>query len=339
MDALRRFGISAAPAWVAVLAEQDGAARAAAIGARARTGPGAAPLLIDAFRNPDKNIQHGAVRAFGAMEVASEVVPALVAALRDDDPQVRRSATEALATLGTAATGAVGELASRLGEDGDPDVQVGAAETLGSLGRAAAAAAPTLAAALLKPRLRVKAAAARALGEIGPEAIGAVPALAEALARPEPAVLAAALSAAIGIGTGGTPALVVALANGWSAAVRRDAAEALGTLGAVAGANMAKALIVALDDLDDSVRHAAAALQRLDADGVTAAAGALASPKARVRKAAAEVLAGCGRRPQRRRRGGRGRRRESPAGHRRRGCSGARRGPGPRLAARRPECH
>src|SRR5438093_2674240 len=95
-------------------------------------------------------------------------------ALQDSDPQTRREAAGALATL--KAKDAAPQLAVAL-KDQDAGVRAKAAEALWSLGADASEAVPELTAALKDQSADVRLSAAGALGEIGAQAREAIPAV------------------------------------------------------------------------------------------------------------------------------------------------------------------
>jgi HEAT repeat protein len=83
-------------------------------------------------------------------------------ALSDSDPEVRRLMIEALQGMGVEA---VGPLIAAL-KDENMDVRRSAARALGTFGRAAAASVPALETSVSDPSPEVRAAAAKALRKI-----------------------------------------------------------------------------------------------------------------------------------------------------------------------------
>jgi len=114
----------------------------------------------------------------------SRQIPALIAALKDNDPQVRTVAAKTLGALGPDAQEAVPALAELLSTE---DV-IPAARALASIGFSAREAVPALIKLLNNKEGDVRWNAARALGDIGPEAKAAVPKLIERLADPDAGV-------------------------------------------------------------------------------------------------------------------------------------------------------
>src|SRR4051794_25280702 len=105
----------------------------------------------------------------------------LVAALSDDDPDIRSSAATSLATgRDPVPASAVGPLTKMLGER-NADARTSAAAALGRVGKEAASAAEPLARLLSDPDLNVRRTAAQALGQIGSASEPAVSALGRAL--------------------------------------------------------------------------------------------------------------------------------------------------------------
>jgi HEAT repeat protein len=188
---------------------------------------------------------------------------ALVAALKDEDPLVRKVAIDSLGRVRGAPIAAVPALIGLLqtsdrlyvvqtlgafrGEakdavvaleplltDKDLEVRWNTAWTLGKIGPAAKNAVPALIRALKDPEGKVREHAAEAVGDIGPEAKEAVPALVEALKDPD-------------------------------AGVRRDAVRALGDVGQVAKPAL-PAITALLKDATPRVREATeVAIKRINA--------------------------------------------------------------------------
>jgi HEAT repeat protein len=150
--------------------------------ARLRELQGAAvPALIEALKDADPIIRRSAASALAKRRrAAREAVPALVQALKDADQSVAISAGEALSEIGPAASEGIPALVQAL-KDEDPRVRLGAASALAQMGPAAKEAVPALAHALRDQDQGVRVSAAHALGKIGPAAKAAVPELREAL--------------------------------------------------------------------------------------------------------------------------------------------------------------
>ncbi len=147
----------------------------------AEIGPAAAPAipaLIAALKDEDWDVRSSAARALGNIgPAAASAVPSLIAALKDENRNVWDKAVDALGNIGPAAVPA---LIAAL-KDKDSDVRSSAARALGQIGPAAASAVPSLIAALKDKNSNVRYFAAGALGNIGPAAASAVPSLIAAL--------------------------------------------------------------------------------------------------------------------------------------------------------------
>ncbi len=193
---------------------------------------------------------------------------ALVAALRDASPVVRREAARRLAESGDRSASAALFFALA---DPSESVRWAVAAALHRLGTAPEDVA-ALTKALRHDDAYVRSFAAYALGRLGAAAAPAVPALVEAYRREETEGRGAAVTALAALGplaAPAAPALIDGLKN--PANHRRwSAARALGRLGAAAAPAVPAALIAALRDPNPHVRvYVAQALGRL---GVEAAA-------------------------------------------------------------------
>jgi HEAT repeat protein len=162
-----------------------------------RVGPAAAPavpVLVQALSDESHLVRLAAARALGEIGPgARAALPPLAAALVNGTPPLRKAAAEALPRIDEDWRGG-GEvlpaLVARLKEDGPRAVE--ASEALALIG---AEAAPVLARALASEDRTVREAAARTLGRIGPAARFAVPALTAALHDPGGGVREAAAQA------------------------------------------------------------------------------------------------------------------------------------------------
>jgi HEAT repeat protein len=222
---------------------------------------------------------------------AKEAIPALIAALNDQDADVRRYAADALGEIGPEAKVAVPALIAAL-NDQDIVVRSSAAEALGKIGPEAKEVVPALIAALKDQKVLVRSSAVHALGKIGPEAKEAAPALSAAL-NDQDAVVSLFAAEALGkIGPEAkevVPALIAAL-KAQGMLVRRHAAEALGKIGPEAKEAI-PALSDALKDQNADVRRsAAAALGRIGKEAAPALIAALKDQNADVRRNAAFAL-------------------------------------------------
>jgi HEAT repeat protein len=251
LDALRRPDVSdrrraaevlgefaaegTAPALTLALWDDDKAVRCAAAVSLALVpgGRGALPSLIRVVsRDTDSAVRHAALRTVRDLardaESARTIVPALTAALNDDDPDVRLRTMEALIEVSDLGLPPPAVLVEFLD---DPAVCNTAWRLLGLHTRAAV---PYLSAALTHPRPPVRHAAARLLRELGAnsDAREAVPELICALqAKDELCVHAAAALGAIGpAAREAIPALQAACRDG-GPGLSRAAREALRYIG------------------------------------------------------------------------------------------------------------
>ena len=264
---------AAVPALIAALDDQDKQVWANALAALAAIGPDAAPAvprlmeLLDSrksrdFRQRDTaQKQMRVAHALGSIGEAAR--PALLAALKSDDPAMRLGAVRALGEMGAAAKDAIpglvetlghadeqirGEAADALGRFGadaiaplkgalsspDARLRAGAARALGGLGAAAAPAGPELIACLSTEKEReVRVALLAALPRTGFAQEKTVPVLVRAFRDDDEAIRSAALNALLGIRPAAklvVPSLVAMLADPQSAVVERTA-RALGRFG------------------------------------------------------------------------------------------------------------
>jgi HEAT repeat protein len=186
-------GPVAADALVTALGDSDRHVRAVATEALGQVGP-LSPLVVPALTVRLKDDDPlPALRALARCRPDGlEAVPEVTALLTRTAAAVRWNAARTLGKLG--ADKALGPLVAAL-KDEDADVREHAAEALGDIGPAAAAAVEPLTGALRDPNARVRHDAARSLGQIGPAARPAVPALRGLRDDPEPAVREAAARA------------------------------------------------------------------------------------------------------------------------------------------------
>ena len=250
------------------------------------------------LRDEDEGVRVEVARALGKLgPVAVFAAPALVRALGDGDANVARAAEAALAGLGDAAASALGDgldtaneahgarVAALIGRLGDGprvlrealastsvDVRVHAALGLGALGKLRAGAGlQALGTAATGDNARVRAAVAKAIAMLDPKPERATPRIAidgfdaHVLSDAE---LAAAKPALVAAGV----ATLAAHLNDARAAVRINAAHALGALGGDA-VSATEALAVCLRDDAATVRLASArALDRIGDAAVIATA-------------------------------------------------------------------
>jgi HEAT repeat protein/DNA-binding CsgD family transcriptional regulator len=191
---------------------------------------------------------------------AAKAMQALIAALADDDYDVRQAAASSLVQLGQASPEVVQALVAALAADQWP-VRQAAASSLVQLGQAAPEVVAALTGALAYAEWRVRQAAASSLGQLGQAIPEVVQALSRALTDANGLVRAVAASSLSRLGEAIPEVVEVltrALADAGSWDVRQAAASSLGQLGQ-ATPEVAQALIRALTDVEWFVRQTAAA--------------------------------------------------------------------------------
>jgi HEAT repeat protein len=156
------------------LTDADPRVRCGAATALCEIGPAAVDEMIQALTLPDKLVRREAVWGLAKIgKAAAPAIPALARRLADRDASVRKGAARALGLLGHLARPAIPFLIRSLG-DTDLLFCRMAAWALGKIGPAAVDA---LIAALNHHDKYVRREAAWALGQMGPEAAAAVPKL------------------------------------------------------------------------------------------------------------------------------------------------------------------
>ncbi|NQU11028.1 HEAT repeat domain-containing protein [bacterium] len=138
----------------------------------------ALPKLMEHRRHPEASVRQAVIRTFGQIG-GDPQVPAVIEALDDPDPDVRRTAAVALSVLRPAS--AVNDLSSRADDD-NPHVRAATARAMGELGDRAAV--PKLVGLLRDENGYVRGAAAQALGKLGDRS--AVAPLIAILSGPQP---------------------------------------------------------------------------------------------------------------------------------------------------------
>ncbi|NBO92227.1 MAG: HEAT repeat domain-containing protein [Planctomycetia bacterium] len=193
-------------------------------------------------------------------EMLRELVSRVVGEQRvDDDVRSRRSAAEAIESLGDLGKPLV-PILSRMLNDKDLFVRWIAARTLGKLGEDAAPALQNLVTLMEDPDMGVTISALNALGQIGPAASEAVPSLIKRLGTGDAEVRLAAIRALEGIGEASQAALptLATLFDYNDARIRRESAALVGRFQSKAKPYI-DALRKLVDDRDASVRRAASA--------------------------------------------------------------------------------
>jgi HEAT repeat protein len=191
--------------------------------------------LLAALRDDDWNVRRKAAAALVKLGAATPDVTAFwIAALRAHDGDVRRDAAQALGELGAATPDVTDALLAALRDD-NWYVRQNAAEALVKLGTATPDVTDALLAALRDGNYDVRLRAAEALGKLGAASSDVVSGLLAALRDNSPHVrrCAAWTLGELGAATSDvTDALLAALRDDKDEQVRRIAAQALGKLGA-----------------------------------------------------------------------------------------------------------
>lgn len=218
-------------------------------GAFAQVEPPNVAALVKALGDMNPEVRRNAVDALGGLgPEATAAVPDLVLALNDRDMGVRWGSAVALGKIGLQATAS---LTRALG-DASVNVRVGAALSLGRMEPRAKEALPVLIVALNDRDGRVRENAAEALGLYGPDGAAAVPALVALFSDADPYVNGKAVEAASRVGKAAVPALARALKDKREN-VRWCAAIALGKMGPD-GRDAVPALVEVLSDTNENVR-------------------------------------------------------------------------------------
>lgn len=152
----------------------DAMVRYEATAALEKKGEAARALLLETLRDKTPYVRYRAAEVL-ARNFAADILPDMLTALRDPDPDMRRMATAVLKFLGKRALPAVPALTQALKDDSF-DVREGAADALGAIGPLAEDAVPRLIAVLRRdPEWWVGDSAYFALASIGtPAALEAV---------------------------------------------------------------------------------------------------------------------------------------------------------------------
>lgn len=128
----------------------------------------AMPALIAALDDDNPKVRESAAHAIGLM--GPEALPTLIEMLEHYDKYVRRHAVWAMGKLGPLARPALADLCRSL-KDGDPRTASGAAQALGSMGTDGADAVSALAEAMRGTNIVLCRLASKALSQIGPPAL------------------------------------------------------------------------------------------------------------------------------------------------------------------------
>lgn len=254
-------------------------------------GEKAVPALAEALRRGSVVKRIRASHILDRIGKVESVIPALIAAVADENEHVRRNAANALGRAGAAAREAVGALMEAARRP-DLDLRRNALRSLSMIGNGASAAFPLFVEALDDEDFLVRRTAIEGLVRTGRPANEAAPHLVRMLGDGHEDVPYRAVVALSALGPPAVPFLVGALGHK-QAAVRRGAAESLGRL-AAKGKDAVPALAAALKDNAPQVRAESARALRAMGPSAAAAAPALtqalADKESAVHAAAALVM-------------------------------------------------
>lgn len=255
--------------------------------------PESVATLTQLLKDASPEVRAHAAQSLGEIgKPALPAVPSLVGAVADDEAIVRREAIDALRKLRPGPKVTVPLMAKVL-SGSDDAARIRAVAALAEAGKDAV---PALVEALNHEQARYW--ACLVISEIGPDAKEAVPALVKTLSDEMPDVRREAILALAAIGKGASPAVPQLVAALESRTDRVPATYALGMIGQVPDAAVAKIRenAKAEDFRVSTVSHwALAKLNPTDQEEVRAAvsrlAAALKNKDAQVREAAARALA------------------------------------------------
>jgi HEAT repeat protein len=224
----------------------------------------AVPALAAALKDPEPNVRMAVASALGkvaSLSASPEALAALKTALKDDDPFVRRAATEACCLLvGNATNKDVAALIAVL-KDTEPFIRREAARALGKIGTISSEVLTALKAAAKDDDPDVRRAATEAYNlVVGRATKEEVPALVAALKDSDPSIRREAARALGKVGTISLGALAAlkAAAKDDDPDVRRAATEACSLVVGRATKEEVPALVAALKDTDPFIRREAA---------------------------------------------------------------------------------
>jgi HEAT repeat protein len=140
------------------------------LGQQPNGGPGVTPAILAALKDPEPGVRKVAASAFRSMEAPPRsTIPVLVDTLRDENAEVRAEAAFGLMGFySPPAREAVPALSAAFARDPDRQVRINAARALGLMGPVARDAVPALRAGLRDEDERIRAVAAEALQTIEP---------------------------------------------------------------------------------------------------------------------------------------------------------------------------
>jgi HEAT repeat protein len=239
--------------------DPDADVRLAAFGALRYVGlpPDARPALLKALRDENPEIRSAAaIRLDQWAKESPEVVEALIAALGDESESVRRHAASGLAGAGRAAAPALPALCRLLDNESGREA---AAEALGEIGIADPEVLRKLEGFADAADLGFRFEVARALRRLGRDPKDLMPVFLETLRKGKDRYrrMAAEELGNLGEAARSHVADLATALKDESTGVRREAAEALGKMGEAAGPQVAD-LVAALKDKELRVREEAA---------------------------------------------------------------------------------
>jgi HEAT repeat protein len=267
--ALQRVADEAMPALIQGLQDRDPARRRVAAESLAEIVPGVPGPQRELKAALTDDVLEVRIQAAFALtwSKSAEGVPALVAALKDPEMELRQRGAAGLCTLGPLGAEAVPALVEALGDQQDENLRVAAARALGLVGaKKTKEVVPALTRALADARPQVRSSAAEALAAIAPQPRTgaafaqeneAIPALIELLADPFPDVNAKAQIALQKLGDVILPDLLQAL-NDPNPEKRRMAASVLARKGGNRLNEVGPALKAMFQDPEPRVALAAA---------------------------------------------------------------------------------
>jgi len=221
-DSILALDAGAISAVLKAVDSEDDPVKSAAFASLADAGARHFPALIDVMELEDPGVQNIAEKVISLVH-DSAALPDAVNAFRSTSVRGRKAAQEFC--LRSENTDTVFELLLKALKDNDVNSRRIASETLGSLGETRVI--PHLISALMDPSPEVVEGAAWALGEIGPPALGA---LKKALESPHRDLRKNALSIIIGIGSARSIPDIIGSLQSDDQDIRWKAAEALGSL-------------------------------------------------------------------------------------------------------------
>lgn len=282
-DAVSRIESIILPFLMESFPDPETAARMQIGGVFERNGAATVPFLSEILNSSEPGVRKNASMALGATHSVL-AVPALISALKDDEPLVRAAAANALFEIGRIAKDSTPALLKALA-DSNPIVRGNAVAALAEIEQTST---PSLLASLLENgSTSVRASAARALGQIGSAAAPVIKSTIEKLKHPREMAREQAMRNLGKIGVVAVPLLADALSNS-EGEFREYVVRALGETEAE---NALPLLLPLLEERSGSIGWiASASLAALGPPAVPALSEQLRSTKSHVRERAANAL-------------------------------------------------